>query len=69
MKLIKVAPNNIPIKNKTKKGYLNATEGDGINISTRMEYQRGNVQKDSTQTLKTDGGGSLGVVVKNEKQD
>lgn len=66
MKLIKVTPSNIPIRNKTNKGYLEATEGDGINISTRMEYQRGNVQKDSTQTLKTDGGKSLGVVVKNE---
>ena len=41
------------IKNATKKGYLEATEGDGIDISSRMEYHRGNVQKDKIQTLTT----------------
>lgn len=51
------------IKNATIKGYLEATEGDGINISGRMQYQRGNVQKDSIQTLDTQC--NIGVVVKN----
>ena len=41
------------IKEATKKGYLEANPGDGINISGRMEYQRGNVQKGMAQTLKT----------------
>lgn len=50
---------SLPIKNKTKQGYLEATEGDGINISSRMEYQRGNVQKDKIQTLTTAGGGTF----------
>ena len=47
----------IRVKNATKQGYLEATEGDGINISSRMEYQRGNVQKDKIQTITTSGGG------------
>ena len=55
MKLVAIP--NIPIKNNTEQGYLLASDGDGINISTRMEYQRGNVQKESIQTLKTDGRG------------
>lgn len=41
------------IKNATKKGYLEAEEGDGIDISSRMQYHRGNVQKGSCQTLDT----------------
>lgn len=41
----------IMIKNATKKGYLEATEGDGIDISGRMEHHRGNVQKDKSQSL------------------
>ena len=53
----------IPIKNATKKGYQEAYEGDGINISSRMKYQRGNVQKESIQTLTTSGGNERGVVV------
>ena len=43
----------IPIRNATKKGYLEARDGDGINISGRMKYQRGNVQQGMCQTLKT----------------
>ena len=53
----------ILIKNATKKGYLEATNGDGINLSNRMEYQRGNVQKDKIQTLTTSGGNDRGVCV------
>lgn len=60
---------NVPIlkiKNATKQGYLEATEGDGIDISSRMQYHRGNVQKDSIQTITTSGGNDRGVVVKNK---
>lgn len=35
----------ILIKNSTSKGYLEAYDGDGVNISSRMDKgQRGNVQ-------------------------
>ena len=53
----------IPITNATKKGYLEAYEGDGIDISSRMQYHRGNVQKESVQTITTSGGNDRGVVV------
>ena len=53
----------ILIKNATKQGYLEATEGDGIDISSRMQYHRGTVQKGKTQTLSTMGGENNGVVV------
>lgn len=43
------------IKNNAK-GYLEATEGDGIDISGRMNHHRGTVQKDKAQTLNTMGG-------------
>lgn len=52
----------ILIKNATKKGYLEAAEGDGIDISSRMQYHRGNVQKGMIQTLDCQGGNSKGVV-------
>lgn len=58
----------IPIKNATNQGYLVAEVGDGVDISTRMEHHRGNVQKGSCQTLTTQGGENVGVVVdKNNK--
>ena len=57
----------IEIKNNTKKGYLESYDGDGINISSRMKYQRWNVQKETIQTLTTSGGNDRGVVV-NGKQ-
>lgn len=50
------------IKNATKLGYLIAEEGDGIDISSRMETHRGTVQKGMCQTLKTSP--DVGVVVK-----
>ena len=56
----------IEIKNATKKGYLEAYEGDGVNISSRMKYQRGNVQRESIQTLTTSGGNERGVVLKSK---
>lgn len=55
----------ILVKNATKKGYLEATDGDGINLSNRMEHQRGNVQKNKIQTLTTSGGNDRGVVISN----
>jgi len=54
----------LAIKNATKKGYLEATDGDGVDISGRMQYHRGTVQKGKTQTLTTSGGNDRGVVVK-----
>lgn len=45
------------IKNATKKGYLEAHEGDGIDISSRMDTHRGTVQKGMAQTITTMGGG------------
>lgn len=54
----------ILIKNRTKKGYIEAEEGDGIDISGRMQYHRGTVQKGVSQTLSTAGGNNVGVVVK-----
>lgn len=53
----------IQIKNNTKKGYLEAYEGDGVytNVSTK----RGTVQKDMIQTLTTFQ--DKGVVVKDER--
>ena len=53
----------ILIKNATKKGYLEAQEGDGIDISGRMEYHRDTVQKNKTQTISTMGGENNGVVL------
>lgn len=52
----------IEIKNATKKGYLEAYNGDGIDISSRMQYHRGNVQKGSIQTITTSGGNDRGVM-------
>jgi DNA (cytosine-5)-methyltransferase 1 len=52
----------ILIKNATKKGYLEATEGDAVDISSRMQWHRGTVQKESVQTLDTQC--NIGVVVK-----
>ena len=52
----------IKIKNATKQGYLEATAGDGVDIGGRMQYHRGNVQKDMIQTL-TACGNERGVVV------
>ena len=56
----------IEIKEATKQGYKEAYEGDGINISSRMKYQRGNVQKESIQTLTTSGGNDRAVVLKSK---
>lgn len=43
----------ILVRNATKKGYLEAEEGDGIDCGTRMQYHRGTVQSGMSQTIKT----------------
>jgi DNA (cytosine-5)-methyltransferase 1 len=53
----------VKISEATKQGYKEAYIGDGINISSRMKYQRGNVQKESIQTITTSGGTDRGVVL------
>lgn len=54
----------ILIKNNTKKGYLEAKEGDCIDLcQINSETRRGRVQKQKSQTLTTMGGEHLGVVV------
>lgn len=58
----------ILIKNATKQGYLVAHEGDGVNISGRMQHQRGNVQVDSCPTITTAGGNNIGVVITVDKK-
>lgn len=59
----------IKIKNATKQGYLEAYDGDGIDISSRMQYHRGNVQKESIQTITTSGGNERGVVLEEKWAD
>ena len=59
----------IKIRNATKQGYLEAGEGDRIDISSRMDTHRGTVQKGLAQTLTTMGGNDVGVVVKNGKEN
>lgn len=46
---------SLKIKEATKLGYKEAYAGDGVNISGRMKYQRGNVQKDMCQTIMANG--------------
>lgn len=55
--------NLLLVKNATEKGYLEAEKGDGVDVSGRMKYHRGTVQKGVSQTLTTMGGNDVGVVV------
>ena len=59
----------ILIKNATKQGYLEAYPGDGVDISSRMQYHRGTVQKEMIQTITTSGGNDRGVVIENKFPD
>lgn len=59
----------LSVKNATKKGYLEAYEGDGVDISSRMKYHRGTVQEQSIQTLTTSCGTDVGVVEKEKWSD
>ena len=54
----------ILIKNATKQGYIEATNGDGVYISA-IEKKRETVQKNKIQTLKTSP--DVGVVVGEDK--
>lgn len=60
---VAVDENLLKIKNATKQGFLEATEGDGIDISGRMQYHRGTVQKGMSQTITTTGGNDVGVAI------
>lgn len=52
---------SLKIKNATQKGYLEATDGDGIDLTQpNSETRRGRVQKETIQTLTTQN--NLGVV-------
>ena len=52
----------IPIKNATKKGYINAYDGDGVDLAyPTSKTRRGRVQKGLSQTLDTSD--SKGVVI------
>lgn len=58
----------LKILENNEQGYKLAYPGDGVNLASRMRYQRGNVQKGSIQTLKTQM--EIGVVVNDkEKSD
>lgn len=57
------------IKNANKQGYLEAHDGDGIDISGRMQYHRGTVQKQQTHTITTKGGNDCGVLLEDEFDD
>ena len=59
----------LKIKNATKKGYLEADEGDCVDIGSRMETHRGTVQKQVAQTITTMGGGERGVVTRDSPKD
>lgn len=56
----------VPIRNATKDGYLMVEDGDGIDVSSRMETHRGTVQKGMAQTLKTQA--DVGVLEMNGEQ-
>lgn len=51
------------IKNATKRGYLEAYDGDGCYI-TNIDKKRGTVQKEMIPTLKTSP--DIGVVIKDD---
>ena len=58
--------NFLKIKNSTKKGYLEAYEGDSVNLAyPNSKTRRGRVGKQLSQTLQCNS--NMGVVVKNRK--
>lgn len=48
--------NFIKIKTANKKGYIEGQDGDGVDISGRMQYHRGTVQKGKSQSITCGGG-------------
>ena len=63
-----VSKEAIPICEATKKGYKMGQEGDGVDISGRMQYHRGTVQKGLSQTILTKGD-NVGVIVKDNLKE
>ena len=63
--LRKLNGGGLMIKENNQQGYKVAQIGDGVNLAGRMEHQRGNVQKESIQTLKAQM--EIGVVVDEKK--
>lgn len=63
--LDKLNGGGLKIKNANAKGYLVAQNGDGVDISGRMETHRGTVQKGMSLTLKTQM--DVGVCVEDEE--
>lgn len=60
--VVDVFPEGIPIKNATKKGYIEAHDGDGVNLAyPDSKTRRGRVQKGLSQTLDTSD--NKGVVI------
>lgn len=58
--------NHLKIKNATKKGYLKAYEGDGVDISyPNSKTKRGRVQKGMAPTIQC--GGDIGVIIRRGK--
>lgn len=51
------------IKTANTTGYMEAVAGDGVDISSRMEYHRGTVQKQMSHAITTGGGAYEGVVI------
>jgi len=65
---MKLVGETIHIKNNTKKGYLEAKDGDGIDINGASRNHRATVQKQIVSTIKTGGGQDLGVVIDENKR-
>lgn len=61
-KLVVEQAERLLVKNATKQGYLEAEEGDCVDVTTRPQNHRGTVQKGVAQTLSTLS--DRGVVVK-----
>lgn len=59
---------SIRIKCANSKGYAVASIGDGVDISSRMQYHRGTVQKGKIQTITTQAK-DVGIVVGKERKN
>lgn len=64
--VVRERESHLKIKNATKKGYLNASDGDGVDLEKR-KGRRGTVQKGVSLTLKTQD--DVGVVVKDKNEE
>lgn len=64
----RVTDNFIMVKNATKKGYLEARDGDGVDLAyPNSKERRGRVQVGMSQTITTSA--NIGVVVKSLKEE